>query len=452
MKKIFAIIISLLSVGCAVGYGRPPALTPARETYRDYAIYETSPAPERALAYTPPTQTAVQTSSLPAVESRPVTATVAPSVNASKATTHTVIKGDTAYSVAKKYGMDKDELARLNGLDANYTLSIGQVLKLRGVASSSPSATSAKPAPAKEAPTLQIVEPKRDYIIIAPKDTVYSLSKKHNVVMNDLIAKNALKPPYILTPGQKLYFPDEAFHVVKAKETVYSISRQYGVDLSELVKLNGIEAPYIISIGQKIALPATTSGQSIVPQKAVTTSIASTKPTTTSIAVKPVPTATTTPATKPAASQKTAAEKAKAKQEFVKVVQPAPKRAGKKFAWPIKGSIISKFGPVGNSGLSNDGINIAGITGDAVKAAENGTVAYAGNELKGLGNLILLKHADNYMTIYAHNNKILVKRGDTVKRGEKIAEVGTSGNVQSPQLHFEIRHATKAQDPLKLLE
>jgi len=133
------------------------------------------------------------------------------------------------------------------------------------------------------------------------------------------------------------------------------------------------------------------------------------------------------------------------------VAPPAPPaRAGSRFVWPLEGRLLSTFGPSGQ-GLHNDGINIETERGTPVRAAENGVVAYSGNELQGFGNLLLVKHADGWMTAYAHNDELLVKRGDTVGRGQVISRAGSSGNVRSPQLHFELRRGTKAVDPLQHL-
>jgi murein DD-endopeptidase MepM/ murein hydrolase activator NlpD len=118
--------------------------------------------------------------------------------------------------------------------------------------------------------------------------------------------------------------------------------------------------------------------------------------------------------------------------------------------WPLRGKIISGFGPKQN-GLKNEGINIAVPEGTNIQAAEGGVVAYAGNELKGYGNLVLIRHEGGYVTAYAHAAKLLVKKGDLVKRGAIIAVAGQTGAVQSPQLHFEVRKGATALDPQKFL-
>ncbi|MCR6632053.1 MAG: M23 family metallopeptidase [Magnetospirillum sp.] len=107
---------------------------------------------------------------------------------------------------------------------------------------------------------------------------------------------------------------------------------------------------------------------------------------------------------------------------------------------------MTEFGPMGK-GQNNDGVNIVAPRGTPVKAAENGVVAYVGNELKGFGNLLLIKHADGWMTAYAHNDQLLVRKGEQVRKGQQIATVGASGNVTQPQLHFEIRRGTEAVNP-----
>jgi murein DD-endopeptidase MepM/ murein hydrolase activator NlpD len=120
------------------------------------------------------------------------------------------------------------------------------------------------------------------------------------------------------------------------------------------------------------------------------------------------------------------------------------------FRWPVRGKVITAYGAKAN-GKSNDGINLAVPEGTPVKAADDGVVAYSGNELKGYGNLVLIRHSNGYVTAYAHASELMVKRGDTIKRGQVIAKSGQSGEVQSPQLHFEIRKGSSPVDPLQFL-
>ncbi len=124
--------------------------------------------------------------------------------------------------------------------------------------------------------------------------------------------------------------------------------------------------------------------------------------------------------------------------------EPSP-RAG--FRWPLQGPMLAGYGPAGDGG-HNDGINIGAPQGTPIVAADNGIVAYAGNELRGYGNLLLIRHADGWVTAYAHTDRILVAQGDRVQAGQTVATVGSSGAVSDPQLHFEIRRGSDSVDPL----
>jgi murein DD-endopeptidase MepM/ murein hydrolase activator NlpD len=131
--------------------------------------------------------------------------------------------------------------------------------------------------------------------------------------------------------------------------------------------------------------------------------------------------------------------------------EPLPAlKSNSTFKWPVDGRVIARFGQ-GKDNQRNDGINIAAPVGAPVLAAADGVVAYAGNELRGFGNMVLLRHADGWVTAYAHNSSLLVQKGAKVRQGQTIARVGSSGNVDTPQLHFELRQGTKAVDPMKVL-
>ena len=121
------------------------------------------------------------------------------------------------------------------------------------------------------------------------------------------------------------------------------------------------------------------------------------------------------------------------------------------FRWPVRGRVISGYGPK-TTGTQNDGINVAVPEGTPIKAAEDGVVAYAGNELKSYGNLVLIRHSNGYVTAYAHASEITVKRDEPIKRGQVIGKSGQTGNVTSPQLHFEIRKGSSPVDPMPYLD
>ena len=143
-----------------------------------------------------------------------------------------------------------------------------------------------------------------------------------------------------------------------------------------------------------------------------------------------------------------AKEEPRTTETVVKAAEPSG--AMPSFRWPVRGRVIAGFGSKPN-GTQNDGINLAVPEGTPIKAADDGVVAYAGNELKGYGNLVLISHANGFVSAYAHASELMVKRGDTVKRGQVIAHAGQTGNVTSPQLHFEIRKGSTPVDPAQYL-
>ncbi len=267
-------------------------------------------------------------------------------------------------------------------------------------------------------------------------DTVYSISRKRRVSIRELIILNRLSPPYKLLVGQVIKLPVSKEHVVIAGDTLYSISRRYGVETTALVRLNKINPPYALYIGQRLNLPAIRRNN-VVRSASVSPSV--TVPKADAANVQKSRTKTPVRSVIPASP----------KNFTGPVPKPLP-RSFSNFLRPVKGKVISSFGPK-EGGIHNDGINIAARKGTPVKAAENGVVVYAGSELKGFGQMLLIKHSDGWVTAYAHTDQLLVGRGQRVKRGQDIAKVGSTGNVSKPQLHFEIRKGSEAVNPKKLL-
>lgn len=255
-------------------------------------------------------------------------------------------------------------------------------------------------------------------VVVGKGDTVYGLSRRHRVSARAIIVANGLRAPYVLTPGQRLVLPRARDYVVKRGDSLSVIAENKNADMYAIARLNGLKPPYRINIGQRLTLPDAS------------------RPRPYDVATAGVP-----------APKRAPPARARPKQ---KIVAAPPASTGKGFRWPLRGRIISTYGGK-SKGLKNDGINIAAPRGAKVVAAENGVVAYAGNELRGFGNLLLLKHAGGWITAYAHNETLLVQRGDKIKKGQTIARVGSSGNVQVPQLHFELRKGKKAIDPVKYL-
>ncbi len=277
-------------------------------------------------------------------------------------------------------------------------------------------------------------------VIVQKGDTLYSLSRKYQVPLRGLIEENNLSAPYALNVGQNLKLPKRQKHIVVKGDTLYSISKKYNVDITSLSRLNDLDEPYTISVGQVLMLPESLAADTKY-QVAQKSSSGGSSSYTYSQGKKTQSKSPTT-VTKKTQTKVTAKKNIKKQASRPKVSTYRKS----KFIWPVQGSIVSNFGIVGK-GRKNDGINIKAAMGTNVKAADKGVVAYAGNELKGFGNLVLIKHSDGYITAYAHNQRLYVKKGQKVLRGEKIATVGSTGSVNFPQLHFEVRAGKKAVNP-----
>lgn len=281
-------------------------------------------------------------------------------------------------------------------------------------------------------------------VTVKKGDTLYSIARAQGVPIRDLITWNGLDAPYDLHPGRILRIPPKQEHVVAKGDTVYSISRQYGVDMTALVRANGIAPPYAIRTGQRLKIPTESIPATKVAaaqKDSVTREVAD--PAAGDVITVPLPAIETA-----ADGTATAAPEATEPQQTAALpAAPVIADTGSGFLWPVRGRVLSAFGAK-QGGQHNDGINIAVERGAPVQAADKGRVIYAGNELRGFGNLVLVKHADGWTTAYAHNDKLLVKKGDTVARGETIARAGSTGSVATPQVHFELRRGTRAVDPV----
>lgn len=286
------------------------------------------------------------------------------------------------------------------------------------------------------------LEPKR--IRVQPGDTIESLALKHGVSVQAMIEANGLGAAPALTLGQALVLPAEPEHVVRQGETLPAIARRYRLDPTELAAENGLTQPYAIHKGQRLRLPAAAGSASA----AITAPDPAAKRMPAAAPAKPVEAADVVDAHETGAQAPQAQETAALPR--APALPSVPAASGQGFIWPVQGKVISAFGPKGK-GMHNDGINIAARKGTAVRAVENGVVAYVGNELRAFGNLVLIKHGGGWVSTYAHAEEILVARGDRVRKGQVIARVGNSGNAREPQLHFELRRGKNAVDPLEYL-
>ena len=292
---------------------------------------------------------------------------------------------------------------------------------------------------------------------VKPGDTAQSLSQRYGVPAAAIVQANNLPDAAAIKPGQRLVIPrfeshlttgsvtpprpaaqtpatgQPQVHVVAPGETLSKISRKYNKSVVAIAKANNIAPHTMVKMGDRLVIPGVYAPKTaaLVPPGIVS------RPAANSPAAAPPPAVarTVTPA----------AEQPQAKSPVTTAT------AMPTFRWPVRGRVIANFGPK-TSGQPNDGINVAVPEGTPVKAAEDGVVAYAGNELKTYGNLVLIRHANGYVTAYAHASEILVKRDDPIKRGQIIAKSGQTGNVAAPQLHFEIRKGSSPVDPMPYLD
>lgn len=296
------------------------------------------------------------------------------------------------------------------------------------------------------------------WVTVKSGQTMYSIARANNMSVQQLAAANGIHPPYSVHTGQRLKVPgvsapnspapsfvprqpqyqaanapaqaprnyvQTSGHRVQPGETLFSLGRKYGKNPYAIARYNGLAAPYGLNVGQVVKIPGANSTPPTPPTTAAKAPQMQKAPVKTA---DRIPQTTPTPRQSPVTQNQTAST----------------------FRWPVKGRVISSFGRKPN-GLRNEGINISVPAGTSVRAADAGIVAYAGSELKGYGNLVLVRHKNGWVTAYAHNKELFVKRGDTVKRGDVIAKAGQTGSVTSPQLHFEVRKGSAAVDPLKYL-
>lgn len=287
------------------------------------------------------------------------------------------------------------------------------------------------------------ISPRTYSVTVASGDTLSQIAANHDVKTSELAAANGLSRPYHIYSGQKIVVPAKGSramrspqqratyarpvprstlsqriparrqrarddtYVVQRGDTLYGVGRKYKMRAGDIAAANGLSNENKLYVGQRLKIPG-----------AIGTS-------NTRVAGGFVP----TPRSKPT------------------LVAPPPSSGV--FLWPAEGKILSKFGAKGN-GLHNDGVNIAVAEGSPVRVTQNGVVAYVGNELKGYGNLLLVRHDNGWVSAYAHNKELLVTRGQTVRKGDLIALAGQTGSVTSPQVHFELRKGAKPVDPLKV--
>jgi murein DD-endopeptidase MepM/ murein hydrolase activator NlpD len=290
-------------------------------------------------------------------------------------------------------------------------------------------------------------------VTVGRGETLETIARRNSVPVSAIMRTNGITNPATIRPGQRLVIPryvhntahapapapiqkrvTDNVHVVAPGEGLMQIARSNGITLAALARANNLQPYSKLKIGDRLTIPGrgkVAARQAPAPKVAAPRTVAPEKV-----------------ASLPTQHARMAKPEVRETKSITRKAEPAGGIPS--FRWPVKGRIIAGFGPRPN-GSQNDGINLAVPEGTPIKATDDGVVAYAGNELKGYGNLVLIRHSGGFVSAYANASNLVVKRGDTVKRGQVIAHAGQTGNVTSPQLHFEIRKGSTPVDPTKYL-
>jgi len=251
-------------------------------------------------------------------------------------------------------------------------------------------------------------------VTVSRGDTLYAIASRCGTSVAELARENGISRPYAISPGQRLSMPGPATYTVRRGDNLYRIALAHGMTTQEIAALNRLRQPYTIYPGQELRV----RGEPVI--------IADREPSRRPTPTPPPPSNRPAPPPPPPPSAPTSVA----------------------FAWPLDGQVIARF----NEGdLRLDGIRIRARMGEPVRAAAAGEVVYAGNELQGYGELVLIRHADRWVTAYGLNSRIRVAVGDQISAGQHIADAGASGATEEPALHFEIRRGVQPVDPLQRL-
>jgi murein DD-endopeptidase MepM/ murein hydrolase activator NlpD len=471
----------------------PTALTPPGQAKASYIVNRGDTVYSVSQRYNVPVRALIEANRLEA----PYVLLVGQRVEIPSGRIHTVAKGETLNGVARRYGVDVATLVRTNQLQAPYLLKIGQTLNIpAGVAASNgqvaaasqPLVSSAPPQPVPATGKVEVTP----LAAPVPVKSATGGTAPAPLTGTSPTASPSAPPAAAASPVQTAAVPSASSGGAAPASPALTPAPAAGPAVP--APQSPSQTPPQTSVapvpqgGQQGTVSAAPQTQPVPPAKPA----APVQPVPSPQTVAAVPPSPSVPAADPAKTGAGIAEPPKpapapvplkpepAKQADppsaapVPLTEPAtpvpinepapppakpaaaaalpvpPARGGRSFQWPVVGRVIASYGETGQ-GLRNDGINILANKGSPIRAAENGVVVYAGDEIKGFGNLLLIRHADGFTTAYAHADSLLVNRGDTVRRGQVIARVGQTGNVTQPQLHFEIRKGTQAVDPQEYL-
>jgi murein DD-endopeptidase MepM/ murein hydrolase activator NlpD len=453
--RAFVLLLLMALAACDNGAGRAVTLPPASASYglgqpQNYTVIAGDTVDSVAQQFNMPVETLIAANHLAfpyALHAGQVLFIPGQGNSQEVNTYYVVAPGDTLTRIARQHGTTVAALAELNALDDPSLIKVGQHLKLPPV----PGAPAATASTVPGEPTAAVTQfPPAESVAPAlatgsSKLTTESLAPLPGTTAQAPPASAPTQPAKIPTATAPSASSASSVSAAAANTTALGSQTSTSTHPSQVL----LAPPVLLPVQPAAPPPNGTAGPQLASKATVP------EPTTTATSQAPASgglapalgaeTVTPPPAAAPAAAAPAAAAPAAAATAAPPPDTAAPRSAGK-FMWPVNGKVISVYGAK-DGGQHNDGINIAAPLGTPVRAADNGVVVYAGNELRGFGNLLLVRHADGWVSAYAHCDALLVKRGEQVKRGQVIARVGQTGAVGSPQLHFELRKSGQAVDP-----
>jgi murein DD-endopeptidase MepM/ murein hydrolase activator NlpD len=274
--------------------------------------------------------------------------------------------------------------------------------------------------------------------VVQPGDTLRGIGNRSGAGSEAIARANGLAPPYALRAGQRLSIPGGRYHLVAEGETGIAIAAAYGVPWSQIVAVNGLESPFVLRRGRRLLLPGNTPTRAPdLEQRAAAFRID----------IDDVLTGGQ-PAAAENAPVAVASSQPRPLPTNVPIGQPASFTG--RFAWPVKGKLLSRFGP-GESGAKNNGIDIGVPAGTPIRATADGVVAYAGDRVAVFGGLVLINHGSGWVSAYGHASRVDVVRGQKITRGQIVGLTGDTGYASQPKLHFELRKDRVPVNPIPQL-
>ncbi|WP_267393379.1 MULTISPECIES: M23 family metallopeptidase [unclassified Sphingomonas] len=275
--------------------------------------------------------------------------------------------------------------------------------------------------------------------VVQPGDSLGRIADRTGAAAEAIARANGLPAPYTVKLGQRLTIPAGRYHLVRQGESGIAIARAYGVEWSRIVAANQLAEPYVLRAGQRVLIPGDNAAAPSRAERAAAFTLDIDDIIT---GGEPAPAPRQAPARRVTTPRRVLPPTA--------VVAAPARLPGGAFLWPVDGEVVRRFGP-GRSGERNDGIKIAIAAGSPIHATQDGVVAYAGTGIAALGGLIIIKHGGGWTSVYGHASKLLVQRGQSVKRGQTIGLSGDTGSADRPEVHFELRRGRTPVDPQTVL-